>query len=111
MRKEQEAIFFKKRRRDLYNDEHPVQPMKPLVMKAQNGRYPNPEDMYNQFREMQDKNAARQNRRHKRGNSLWTSGMLPPPQQPRDRRNTQGPHGRSPARGGRSPDRYHGRGY
>jgi hypothetical protein len=50
---EREEIFFKKRRR--YENEpsnSEKKASKPLILKGQNSRYPNPEDMYNQYREM-----------------------------------------------------------
>lgn len=77
LREEQNLIFFKKRRRQSFDDDeeayHNPKSQKPLILKGQDGRYPNPEDMYNQFRQMQERNLCKPKRgaRNAGNNSIW----------------------------------------
>lgn len=102
LKQKQMEIFFNKRRHyDDYYESESKQNIQapPLKMKTLNGRYPNPEDMYNKYREIQKRNSVRKHP-HTRKNSLWARDMEPYKRKPRERRHTaQNP--------GRSPGRYH----
>lgn len=101
IKQQQDEIFFqkKKQRQDELN--YTQAAISQLNNKSQsnlksNSRYPNPEEMYGKFREVQEKNQALIKKHRKSDDSLWGKKTIEPQRDTRDR---------SPYRGGPPQER------
>lgn len=79
LRQEQEEIFFKKRKsweENMFEGESAI-PKYPVISKGSGGKYPNPEEMFTQYREIQKMHQVKMEHRRHANSSLWANQTEP----------------------------------